>query len=243
MAPALYPRRLHLQELPVVEEGVHAGRSAHVAALEQNRLRPHMGNVPAGLADRPVIGDPVPHQRFRLRNVGGDDGGDGDEVLPKGIEEGLRGQGVAGAGHHHRVDHQWEAPSGEPLGHCDDYLPRVQHPAFGRRDMNIVEHRVDLGHHRIGRHGVDGGDPLGVLSGDRCYSGRPMHSLGSEGLYVRLDPGPAHRVGASNGQRYEHALVFDWPNKYSPTPSPDYPCHNEIGRINYKYTPPLQKNQ
>ena len=178
------------------------GFGPHARRLESRRPR----RRPPRRRRRRLRPDLAP-QALRLRQVRGDDGGERQQVLDQRRHRLVGEQRVAALRHHHRVeDHRRTARRpgpvvGQPLGHGDDDRGVGEHADLHRVDAEVVEHRVDLRRHQLGRQRQHRGHRPRVLRRHRGQRAHPVGAVGGEGLEVRLDAGAAAGVRAGDGQQ------------------------------------------
>ena len=118
---------------------------------------------------------------------------------------------------HHRIEH--DRQSGllglQPLEPRGDLLGRegaADHPDLDRVDADIVDHRVDLRQHHLGRNRMDRGHAERVLRGDRGDRGHRVAAEHGDGLDVGLNPRAAARIRAGDDQDAggrRHRSAFD----------------------------------
>ena len=117
-------------------------------------------------------------------------------------------QGRAGAGDHHRIEHDIErGVLFERQRHGLDDLARRQHADLGGADAEVAEQRVELSRQEGYGWGMDGIDAAGVLCSQRGQGAQSMHAVRGEGLEVGLDARPAAAVGPCHGEGTKRAGV------------------------------------
>ena len=78
----------------------------------------------------------------------------------------------------------------------------AQHAGFCRRRGKVLNHRIYLGAHQIGRNGFPLADPARVLRSNGSDRRRPEHAKPLKCFQVGLNSGAAARIRTGNGERY-----------------------------------------
>lgn len=99
-----------------------------------------------------------------------------------------------------RIDEQIHKGLFEPLADSADHRLVAQHADLDGVDADVVTDRVQLLGQEAGRRDVDGLHAPGVLRRECRDRGHAVSAMGGNAFEVRLDPGPAGRVGACNGE-------------------------------------------
>ena len=82
--------------------------------------------------------------------------------------------------------------------HGADNLPGGQHAHLHRGHGEIAPHRLQLGGHHLGRHGVHGFNPLAVLDGEGSDHREAVNPQEGGGFQILLQAGARSGVGAGN---------------------------------------------
>ena len=148
-------------------------------------------------------------QGFPFLHVGGDQGGQGQQLFLEILPGFFFQEITAGGGHHHRIHHQnrgcillhffGDGTDQGGIGH---------HPHLDPVHPDILEHRIDLGFHHLRIDVLDGrhsGGVLGRHSGDHAHA---VAAMGGKSLQVCLDAGAAGRIRPGNGQQMEHDFLL-----------------------------------
>ncbi len=185
-----------------VDQGVGGLRRAgQVPALDQHPGT-GAGGQPVALGDRrlQVRGGRLTHQHRELGQVRGDDVGQRQQ--PGDGQFGVRiQQPVTAGGNHHRVeDHVLRTMLGQPPRHHGHVGRVAEHPDLDRVDHDVVADRGELLGQELRRGTEHAAHATGVLGGQRGDRGHAVRAVRGERLEVRLDAGPAGRVGAGDGQ-------------------------------------------
>ena len=172
-----------------------------MAALQDHRPAAQGQQVACRPLHLGPAADLAVQQHLRLREVGCDHEGEGDQPLAQRPHRVVTQQPVSALGHHHRVHHQGSKPVllDRPRHQLDD-LPAAQHPGLRGGGPEVGDDVVDLGADDVQRelgvvahaHGA-----LGGHGGDRAG---PVHAQGGERLEVGLDARAAARVRAGDGE-------------------------------------------
>ena len=107
---------------------------------------------------------------------------------------------IARCCYHHRVDDRLALPAVQGFRDGVNGFDRGNHADLDRPDRDIRENGIDLGADDGRAQVLDGGDPAGVLCGDRGQHARAIDTERRERLDVGLDTGAAAAVGTGNGQ-------------------------------------------
>ena len=122
--------------------------------------------------------------------------------MAQGRDRILVEQRIAALGQHDRVDHhQRQLELRDGGSHRFDDRRGGEHAGLRRVDVDIRGDRFDLCGDKVGRHGLCGRDPHGVLRRDGGDGGGAENPVRGEGLEVGLDAGAAAGVAAGDGQR------------------------------------------
>jgi len=191
------PAMLEIAEPPTIPEEVPDSVALPVTARDQDRARPELHDASRGL---PPVG--LGHD-FHARKPGGlievrrDEVGERKETPKELPEPGGRQESGPAARAQHRVDDDVLDPVAlQPRRHHPGVRRVVEHADLGRARPEIRENRLELLGHEPRRERSDRDDAARVLSGagddDRCA----VNAVHGERQQVRLDTGPAPRIGA-----------------------------------------------
>ena len=148
-----------------------------------------------GAADRHAGED------LRLRDVGGQYRGQGQQELLQGGDRVLRDEPVPGGGHHHRVHHQIFGPILLQLGRDHpDQRNAGDHAGLHRVGEDICEHAVQLLRQKVRRTLHDALDAGSVLGHQSRHRTGGEHAVGGHGLDICLDTGASAGIGPSDRQ-------------------------------------------
>ena len=202
------------QPAPVIEHIV--GVPDGVPPLAQHGAAAGVADDPGSLLHAPPVPDTETGEDLRLRDVGGDEGGQGEQLLPQRLQRLLFQQAGAAGGHHHRVHHQvLNLVVGQTVRNDPDEGGGGHHPRFdGVRD-DVGKNTVQLEGEKLRgafQHPPDAGGVLCGKGGDGAHGVHPVHG---HGLEVGLDAGAAAGVAAGNGQSCFHGWLLSAPGARS----------------------------
>ncbi|EGJ74493.1 putative phosphomethylpyrimidine kinase [Streptomyces sp. Tu6071] len=185
--------------LGAVGEEVH-GLALQVAALDQGPARAEGEDGPGRLGQVLGARDVDAGELGDLVQIGGRDGGDGEQSRTYGVERVGGEQRVTVLGDAHRVDDGRCVGRREELRDRLDERGRGEHPGLDRMDADVVDDAAVLG-----AHGLDGEVPGAlhterVLRRDGGEHAHPVHAQREHRLEVRLDAGATAGVGTGHGQ-------------------------------------------
>ena len=149
------------------------------------------------LASRAV----APGQRPRLHQVRGDHRREREEPADEGGDGVVLEQLRARARDHDRVDDERHAPVAEVVGDRLDQRPGEEHSGLGGIHADVVEDRVELRAHELGRQLVDRRHADRILRRQRDEDRRAVRSRRGECLEVGLDARSAAGVGGRDRER------------------------------------------
>ncbi len=153
----------------------------------------------------PVGRDGLFEQDGEFGEVGRDEVRQGQECLQGGLGRFLQ-EPVAAGGDHHRVqDDDGGAHLFQPAADGVDHRGVAEHADLDGVDADVVADGVQLGREERRRGHVDGAHALGVLGCQGRDGGHAVAAVRRDALQVGLDPGPAGRVRAGDGQHAGNA--------------------------------------
>ena len=144
---------------------------------------------------------------FRFREVGREEGADGEQLLFQQVKEAVGGEVGAAGGHQNGVQHQRIAVVVAVQGGSNGphVVAGINHSDFDSGHGNILQDCVDLVGQHGGIHRLYRPNAAGVLR-RHCGDGRRrIMAQGKDGLDVGLDAGTAHGITPRNR---ENALYF-----------------------------------
>ena len=106
--------------------------------------------------------------------------GERKKQTPIGSDGGWLQKGIATGGHHHGINHEWNAAFGfsQNLGHSTDDRSRVKHPGFHCGDGKCLEAHSDLFGDDLRTNGLDRRNTTGHLG---YYTSHCRLRIGTEG--------------------------------------------------------------
>ena len=189
-------------EEPSVEEEVARLAAARVPALDEDGPGAELRDQAGGQAPVGRGPDADSRERLGLGEVGRDQVGERQETAAQAGESRLREEPRAGLGHHHRVEHDvLRVMALERRGDGADARRVEQHADLDGARAEVVEDGVDLPCQEPGRKGLDREDTQAVLGRPGGEGRRSMDPVRRERQQVRLDAGPATRVGGRDRER------------------------------------------
>ena len=149
---------------------------------------------------------------LRLRDVGGENGGQGEQFRLQGIHRLLGDETVAGGGHHHRVHHQLLHPVFLQLPGDDlDQRHAGYHSGLYRVRHDVRKDAVQLFRQKFRRDLHDALDAGRILGHQSCDRAHGVYAIGGHGLDIGLDTGASAGVGPSDRQccfHCENSFLF-----------------------------------
>ena len=137
-----------------------------VAALHQHRRRTQVHQGQSRLFHVLFILNGKTRQHLCLRDVRGNQGGEGNEPFLIALNGLFFQQHGTAGGHHHRIHHQRHLSMGrKEIRHSLHNGGRRKHARFHRPGRNIIKYSLQLGLHHVHRRIHHHGDPLRILGG------------------------------------------------------------------------------
>jgi RNA methyltransferase, TrmH family len=184
---------------------IHRCVPIEVASFDERSAGAEAQQRPTRVLHRAGRTDDVPDENGGLVEVGGDQGGEGDE---EACHESLRlgsEEPISGRRYHDRIEHVvGEAMTGEGLRHRFDDRSSAEHTGFHGRGGQVFGQGIELAGHEGGSHRFPGAHAQGVLGRHGADDAGTEDAELVKGLEIGLDPRAAARVRAGDGQRDLH---------------------------------------
>ena len=140
-------------------------------------------------------------EHLGLRDVGGDQGGQGQQLFRQGLNRVGLHQGRTGGGHHDGIHHHILRPvEPEPVGNHANELAGCHHADFYRVGTDVLKDRVNLLLQKFGSGLLNCAYAGGVLGREGGNGAHGIHTIHGHRFQISLNSGASTAVAARNGQ-------------------------------------------
>ncbi len=145
-------------------------------------------------------GELAPEEDLGFVEVGGDDGGEREELVHEGFDGVGLEEALAAGGDEDGIDDELDRwPLGEEGGDALDGFAAEEHAGLSGLDLEEFDDMGGLIDDEIDGDGVDVGDAFGVLGGEAGEGGGAVDAVGGEGEQIDLGAGVGSGVRACDG--------------------------------------------
>ena len=191
------------------QEVVAAAQLRQPTPLHQHRRHPLLSqhrSSPFHIGGR---GDGQATQQASLVKVGGEQVGQGQQLIAVGLDRlGLQ-QHRPSPRHHYRIDQLRDRQGRQGPGRGLYQAAVEQHAGLEGRHRQIAEHRLDLGRERLGRQGINPANAAGVLGGDTAQGRAAVNLQRHEGLQIGLNTRTTAGITTADGERDRRSCYHD----------------------------------